>query len=198
MKFSIALQAGGSSTRMGQDKGLVNFQGQTMAGYILDQIDGFGDETYVISNQPEAYRQFNLPVYVDAMPGMGALGGIYTALFYAKFDVCLLLACDMPFVNLPLVEKLIDQSSGYDAVIPRIGTIPRPEPFKAVYRKTCLGPIKESLTGGQLRIRDFFEDVNVHYFDEEEIIKFDPEKLSFTNANTPDELLAAEKAATNL
>ena len=73
-KFSVVIQAGGKSTRMAQDKGLAPFNGVPLTQYILEQIQGLGNETIIISNRPESYEQFNLPIYEDVYQDIGALG----------------------------------------------------------------------------------------------------------------------------
>lgn len=195
MKLSIVFQAGGSSSRMGSDKGLLEFQGATMIDHILEQIKGLGDETLIISNNPSAYSQFGYPVFEDVYPGMGALGGIYSAIFHSKYEYTLLLACDMPFVNLPFTKYLLSYSSEYDAVIPVWEEGKYPEPFRAIYSKACLAPIKRSLDSGILRIRDFFDQINVKYIGRNEIVEYDPEGYSFFNVNHPEELVLAEEIA---
>ena len=75
--------------------------------YILKQVQGLGAEQIIISNKPEDYARFGLHVYRDVFPGRGALGGIYSAVFHAGSEHVLLLACDMPFVNLGLMKYLL-------------------------------------------------------------------------------------------
>ncbi|KAA3648360.1 MAG: molybdenum cofactor guanylyltransferase [Chloroflexi bacterium] len=188
MELSIVLQAGGKSSRMGQDKGLLDFGGVSLAQFILEQVDGLGAETIIISNQPEAYQQFGLPVYPDVYPDIGALGGLYSAIYHAKFEYCLLLACDMPFVSRPLVEHLISLAPDYDAVIPRLEPKEFAEPFRAVYKKSCLKPIEGAIKSGQRRVISFFDEVDIRFVDQPEIESIDPQGRSFFNINTPEDL----------
>ena len=195
-KFSVVIQAGGQSSRMGRDKGLLPFQGTTLIQYILGQLNRIGDETLIISNRPGDYENFGPTVYSDSIPDCGALGGIYSAVFYAKHDVCAILACDMPFINILLLHHLINLAPSYDAVIPRLVPNDYAEPFRAVYRKkTCLPAIKQRLDAGELKVSEFFDDVKIRYVEKEELQRFDQNLLSFTNINTPEDLAEAEKLA---
>jgi len=193
-KFSVVIQAGGQSSRMGRDKGLLPFQGTTLIQYILGQLNRIGDEILIISNHPDDYKDFGLTVYSDVIRDCGALGGIYSAVFYAKHDVCAILACDMPFINIPLLHHLINLAPGYDVVMPRLEPNEYAEPFRAVYRKkTCLPVIKQRLAAGELKVSEFFDVIKIHYVEKEELQRFDQNLISFTNINTPDDLESAEK-----
>ncbi|MFQ5615528.1 MAG: molybdenum cofactor guanylyltransferase [Anaerolineales bacterium] len=195
--LSVAIQAGGESTRMGADKALLPFQGGTMIEHILRQVEGLGDEIFIITNRPENYRRFGLPTFMDVIPNWGALGGLYSALYHSPQEYCLILACDMPFINRPLLEHIISLSPEYDAVVPRLS--PRfIEPFRAVYRKTCLPPIEAVIDAGQRRVISFFDQVNIRFVERAEIEQLDPECRSFFNVNTIEDLAKAGEMATGI
>ena len=190
-EFSVVILAGGASSRMGKDKALLPFRGVTMMDHILCQIEGLGKETLIIANEPEAYKQFGFPVYPDVSPGIGALGGLLSALTYAAHPHVLVLACDMPFVNLSLYQYLMEPALSYDAVIPML-TNERCEPFRSVYTKSCLQLIQNAIDGGERKATSFLPFVPVRYVDEDEVKRFDPTLQSFFNVNSPAELSEAE------
>ncbi|MFN2145744.1 MAG: molybdenum cofactor guanylyltransferase, partial [Anaerolineales bacterium] len=63
VNYSVAIQAGGMSNRMGRDKGLLPFGAVTLVEHIINQIKPLGYGIYIISNSPEDYRFLGLPVY---------------------------------------------------------------------------------------------------------------------------------------
>ena len=195
--FSIVLQAGGKSSRMGADKALVPFRGTILLGYILKQVRTLSDDLILISNRPADYARFGLPVFSDVYPDWGALGGLHAAIYHAPRDLCLVLACDMPFVNQAFLLHLLAESAGYDAVIPRLGPDRLAEPFRAVYRKSCLAPIEAAIAAGRRRANSFFEEVSARFVDENEILSFDPDLRTFFNVNTPEDLEIAERMASD-
>ncbi len=67
------------------------------------------------------------------------------------------------------------------------------EPFRAIYKKTCLNPIKISLEVGKLRVNSFFDQLNIRFVDWSEIEQFDPKGVSFFNINTPEDLEQAQQ-----
>ena len=186
--FSIVIQAGGQSTRMGRDKGLVPFGNGTLLEFILSQVESYKRDVFIISNQVEDYLQFGLPVYSDVIPGIGALGGVYSALYHAQTEYVLLLAVDMPFVNPALVEYLLQSAQGHDVVIPKVSEKGFLEPFRAVYSRRCLDAIKQKIDNGNRRVISFFEMVSVRVIEPDEIKLFDPQGVSFFNLNTPEDL----------
>jgi molybdopterin-guanine dinucleotide biosynthesis protein A len=195
--FSVVIQAGGQSKRMGSDKGLLPFGEGTLIEYILGQIEGLGGEQIIISNKPEEYSRFGLTVFPDVFPGRGALGGIYSAICHAKYEYILLLACDMPFVNLELFEYLLGLAPKHDVVVPVLKEDEFAEPFRAVYSKACLPAIQKALDEKKRRVISFFADVDVHYVKANVIHRFDPDERSFFNVNTPEDLAEGLRLANN-
>lgn len=187
---TVAIQAGGKSARMGVDKSFVLFQGRPMIEIVRDSVAGLGDELILITNKPDQYAHLGLPMYGDVYPEHGPLGGIYTALYYARFPHTLVVACDMPWLQRPLLAYMLSLRDTADIIAPRWDRFP--EPLHAVYGKACLGPIEENLKAQRLKITGFYGRVNVRFVDREEIARFDPEGRSFVNVNTPEELDASQ------
>lgn len=194
--LSVAIQAGGESSRMGRDKGLVPFLGQALILRVIERVRPLADEILVTTNQPQDYRFLGLPLFKDLIPDRGALGGLYTALSAAQHTRVAVVACDMPFVNSNLLklaqERLLDQQ--LDAVIPE--TDHGMEPFHAVYRReTCLEAVAAALEAGKWRLISWLPDVKFAPISHEEIQRYDPQQLAFLNVNTPEDLRRAEQLA---
>lgn len=194
--LTVVIQAGGESQRMGQDKALVPFLGEPLIQRLVRRVAPIADSLLVITNQPDRYLFLNLPLVQDILPGRGALGGLYTALFSASQPAVAVVACDMPFINPALLaaERDLLFNNQVDAVIPRLEQ--GIEPFHAVYRReTCLPAIKASIDAGKWRVDSWFPQISIRYLLPQDILPFDPYQLAFINLNTPDELLEAEKRA---
>ena len=71
--FSIVIQAGGQSSRMGQDKALLPFLGEPLIQRVLDRVRPIADEILVTTNQPDSYQFLDVPLYTDVTPGRGAV-----------------------------------------------------------------------------------------------------------------------------
>ncbi|MGA2111840.1 MAG: molybdenum cofactor guanylyltransferase [Anaerolineales bacterium] len=193
MAFSLVLLAGGRSSRMGQNKCLMELDGRALLNHILDQLGPQAAEMFIVADDPTPYLRAQLPAIGDETPGLGPLGGLATALGHAAQDHVLLTACDMPFVCLPLIERMLGYSEHADAVLPRLGG--EVEPLRAVYNRVCLEPVQEALRRGERRMISFLPRVHVRYLEEAEIGEFDPERLTFFNINTPADWARAEELA---
>jgi molybdopterin-guanine dinucleotide biosynthesis protein A len=190
--LSVVIQAGGRSSRMGSDKALVLLGGKTMIEHVLARVAGLGDEIIITTNNPGELGRFGLPLVADPIPGAGALFGLQTALAAAHESHVLLAACDMPFLQRPLLERLIALAPRADVVVPRIEG--RFEPLLAVYARTpCLEAVQRAIDAGERRMISFFPQVEVLALDEEQLRPFDPHQTSFFNVNTPEDLRRAEE-----
>jgi len=194
--LTIAIQAGGESLRMGQDKALLPFLGTPMIARVIERLAPIADEMLVTTNHPDEYRFLGVPLFTDLIPGRGALGGLYTALSAASHPLVAVVACDMPFINPDLVAFQSDLLLQADADI----SIPRLdeglEPLHAIYRRqSCLPHVSKALDSGKWRVDAWFEQVNVHEIPKYELLRADPQLLSFWNVNTPEDLQAAIQLA---
>jgi molybdopterin-guanine dinucleotide biosynthesis protein A len=188
--LSVAIMAGGKSSRMGQDKSFVLFEGRPMIETIIERVTGLGDELIIITNKPDEYAHFGLPLFSDVYPDHGSLGGIFTAVHYATHPHTLIVACDMPWLNRSLLKHMISLRQEADIIVPRWSEFP--EPLHAIYHKVCLPPIEANLQAKRLKIIRFYDEVSVRYVEREEIKQFDDDGRSFANINTPQDLRKLE------
>ena len=86
--LSIAIQAGGKSSRMGENKALIEFRGEKLIERMIHRVSHLTDDMLVVTNQPEVFSFLNVRIEIDLIPGIGTLGGVYTALEKAKKPIC--------------------------------------------------------------------------------------------------------------
>ncbi|MEM7332149.1 MAG: molybdenum cofactor guanylyltransferase [Chloroflexota bacterium] len=189
--LTVAIMAGGKSSRMGRNKSFVDLDGKLMIERVLATVAPLSTHQIIITNSPLLYEPFNLPMFSDLYPDHGPLAGIYTAVHHATTPYILIVATDMPWLNAYLLEFLIQLRQEAEVVVPRWQKFP--EPLHAVYSKAVLPAIKQSLDAKKLKIIRFFNEVTVRYVEREEIEMFDKNGRSFANINTPEELKEARK-----
>lgn len=196
--LSVVIQAGGQSTRMGEDKALKPFLGRPLIQRVVEQLGPIADEIIVTTNRPADYGFLNLRLVSDLKPGRGALGGLYTAIASATQPIVAVVACDMPFASASFLEaasRLLVQEEA-DVVIAKSNE--GYEPLHAVYlRETCLPAIESSIEADQWRVIAWFPQVKVRVLTSAEVSRFDPTGLAFWNVNTPEEFAEAERLATS-
>lgn len=197
---SIVL-AGGRSSRLGREKSGEIIAGESLIERIVNRLSYLNTEIlFVISDQQMNscfFPHTKAKTVVDLYPGQGPLGGIHTGLVYSNTLYNLVVACDMPFLNVSLLRYMISLSPGFDIVMPRIDGLN--EPLHAVYTKDCLTQLEALLYDSNLKVAHLPELVRTRYVVKDEIVRFDPKQLSFFNINTQPDLdraraLAAQEA----
>lgn len=180
--------SGGKSLRMGENKAFIEIEGVPIIQRIYTLFKELFHEVIIVTNQIELFKKFDSKIYSDLLPDKGALGGLYTGLFFSNFHYSFCVACDMPFLNKSLVQYLIKRIGDEDVIVPR--TKDGLQPLHAIYSKNCLDPIKEIIEQGKFKIIDIYHRVQVNIIEEADFISLDPFRESFINVNTPKELLS--------
>ena len=193
-KVCGAVLAGGAASRFrGRPKGLERVGGQRILDYVVSNLrQATGELPLLVANAADAETWYpGLKVVRDVLPQRGSLGGIYTAVTVTQGPV-LLVAWDMPFVPVPLLQALIEGSNGYDAFLPESGGKRGVEPLCAVYGPACGPAIRERLEQEDYRAIGFHDAVRVGTLALEEVIRHGDPTLLFYNVNTAEELAEAE------
>ncbi len=190
MEVSGIILAGGLSRRLGRDKAVEPIGGEPLIARVAGRLSCITDETVVVVNDTARSSKLPLPesarAVVDLYPNTGSLGGIFTGLTAATSEWGIVVACDMPFLNVELFKYMLSLRENHDAVVPVLDGWS--EPTHAIYSKVCLPHIEPKLKANELKIIRFFDEVRVRYVEQDEIEKFDPKHLSFFNINTPQDL----------
>ena len=129
--FSLVINAGGQSRRMGQDKALlpVPTSGQPLLYHIIQRLRHLPIQHLIVVSNDLTVAIFERPVTFvpDVYPGAGPLGGIATGLQLCS-EWGIFVACDMPLVNPHVFQFLCELASEqhveggdrWEAVVPHI------------------------------------------------------------------------------
>jgi molybdenum cofactor guanylyltransferase len=181
---AAAILAGGRARRFGgADKASLSLGGRRIIDRQLAALAPIADPILVVA--PDAARYADLPVRVvaDAIPDAGAIGGLYTALIEAPCERVIVVACDLPFVTEALFARLIAESEGVDAVVPRSAR--GLEPLCALYAKRCAEPLAAAIARGERRAAALPRELRVRELGTQALAACDPDGLLFVNVNTP-------------
>ena len=183
-EVTAIIMCGGKSLRFGRSKALEILGGKSLIEIVIERLQLLTDRLLLVTSQEKLALPASVKVETtaDIYPGKGPLGGIYTGLVASHTFLNVVVACDMPFLNIELLRYMVKQSAGYDAVVPKLekGMI---EPLHAVYSRNCVESIKARLDHNDLRLRSFLDGVKVRYIEREEYKPLDPQLLSFFNIN---------------
>ncbi|MEE9557141.1 MAG: molybdenum cofactor guanylyltransferase [Candidatus Adiutricales bacterium] len=188
--------AGGASTRMGRPKPLLDLAGQSILERVRSKLDTICSEIILVTHKPTDFIDCDLKIVQDLVPVRGPLGGLATGLFYAQYQWAIVLACDLPFLKLELLNLLARQAlaspQGPRAVIPYHAA--GWEPLVAAYSKACYKITRRLLDKGNASLLDLKDNgVPFQIIPEEDLREIDPDLSSFNNLNTPEDLARARE-----
>ncbi|SFJ90130.1 molybdenum cofactor guanylyltransferase MobA [Methylophaga sulfidovorans] len=192
---SGVLLAGGQSRRMGgQDKGLLPYQGRSMASHVIDSIVPQVDDFYISANRHiEEYQSFSFPVITDDLDNFqGPLAGILAVMEQIDSEYLLTVPCDNPLISPQLRQRLVEAvlATGSDIAIAHDGK--RLQPVFALIPRRLKQSLSDFLTSGQRKTRDWLFQHKVVEVD------FSDQANYFININTPDDLQAKPKIGSNI
>jgi molybdenum cofactor guanylyltransferase len=192
--------AGGRGSRLGRQKALEKIVGdRSLIENTVGTITPLCKEVIVVTSKEQidciSTANLNVKIAVDIYTGKAALGGLYTGLVNASTSLALVVACDMPFLNKSLLQYMVQLTSGFDIVVPKVEN--KVELLHGIYSKNCLETIKMLLEQNILSILKLLDLVKTRYVTDDEVNKIDPKHLSFFNINTQKDLLSAKDLLMN-
>jgi molybdopterin-guanine dinucleotide biosynthesis protein A len=193
-----ALLAGGANRRYaGQPKALEAVGGEPIAVRAIRALREAAGRVVLVANEFDTYRALGLEMRSDLRPGLGALGGIHTAVCWAEeagYLGALVAACDMPFLSAQLLRELVRDAGGDEVVAPESESRRGLEPLCAWYGSGCREAIEAALDRGDRHVISIFGDVPVRTLPLDELARFGDPELMFLNVNTPEDRERAEEA----
>ena len=175
--------AGGKSSRMGKDKGLINYNGIAIVEHIIGQIKPLVNKLVIVSNNIE-YEKFGFEVINDLMKGIGPAGGIYTALRHTDLELNFIVSCDMPYINKDGVQYIIQNSIHSQITVPEKDGIT--EPLVGVYSKDCLNKWTQLIQQRKIKLQEMILHFKLNIINVNDNILFD--NNFFMNINTKKDL----------
>jgi molybdenum cofactor guanylyltransferase len=186
--------AGGRAKRMGgQDKGLLNVNGQAMIELIIKQLSPQVDCLIINANRHlEQYKKFTYPVISDdnSSDFHGPLAGILSALKNCTTQYLLTIPCDSPFFPSDLSTRLLSTLIKENAEICVVHDGQRMQPVFVLIKTELQDSLQNYLDNGDRKIDLWYKQHHTVLAD-----LSDYSDISL-NINTPDELKNLEQKLT--
>jgi len=157
LNITAFILAGGKSSRMGTDKGLVELNSIPMIQYVLQTVNSVFHKVIIISNNP-AYKHFGVEVIADEIKDIGPLGGIITGMKNSETDWNFFIACDLPYMSKEIIELILLNANDCDAVIPVHQN--KPEPLCALYNIKEIIIFENSVNEKDFKIQNVYNKLN--------------------------------------
>jgi molybdenum cofactor guanylyltransferase len=182
--------AGGKSSRLGRDKGLLELGRKKLIEIAIENLSSVCNRILISSNS-DGYAKFGMEVVPDRIPNIGPMGGIYSSLSLSFTEINLVLAVDLPFINEGLLRYLLDQSRGVQVAVPWSGE-ERYEPLCACYNRSVLPIMEGFISQSNYKLPDLYKKIKLNRLIIDERLPFFTPKL-FQNINSLSELAKAKE-----
>ncbi len=180
MKMDITgvVLAGGESSRMGEEKSLMQFRKQQLINFSISALQPYCSEI-LISSSKDIHQKFSCRIIADEFQKIGPIAGIHSALKNSKTDYIIILPCDSPMVKPQFVQYLISQIEENDkAIVPQYQE--NKEPLFSIYHKSILAVVESQISNRDYRLTHLLDQVKA------KVIEV-TDRSCFVNINTPED-----------
>lgn len=195
--YSVIIVAGGFGTRLGGvDKASVILKGETLLARVRRRVRSLTDDVIIVVRASQAGEPGiqtaaeGARIVTDLEGHSGVLAAIAAGQLASRHDWSLVVACDMPFLQVLLIQYMWSLHDEVDVIVPRLAV--GMEPLHAFYHRRSLPALCDALARGRRRATSFYDSLRIRHVDESDIARHDPEGLSFLNINTPEDLSRAQ------
>ncbi|MCE5259521.1 MAG: molybdenum cofactor guanylyltransferase [Chloroflexi bacterium] len=190
LPVSIVILAGGRGERIGQDKATLLLEGVPLIQRGVSTALQLSDDVICVARADQDITVKGAAVVHDPPGNRGVLPAIFVGLEHARNDWVFLMACDMPFIQLPLVRYMLSLRQEYTIVVPKLSV--GLEPFHALYHRKVVPSLRTAIAQNKMRVISFYTGQNIREVSENEIKLYDPHLISFFNINTADDFIRAQ------
>ena len=187
-----AVLAGGESRRFGRPKALAEVGGSLLARRCVNTLTSAGLSVGIVAD-PRIGATLGVRSRPDLEAGLGPLGGLWTALEWARErgdTGVFLLGCDMPLVTTALIRLVIERS-GEAAVTAPVGPT-GPQPLCALYRLACLPEVEKRARSPDRSLHTLLDATEAALVSSETVATIADPEVVFWNVNTEEDGLRAE------
>lgn len=168
---------GGQSSRMGSDKSLLEYHGQTQRDFLYELLSQFCHQVYFSVRQDQ---EIYYPKLIDNQC-ISPISGILSAFDFDADAAWLVVACDMPLVNESVIKKLIQNRNPAKPATTFYNSINQaPEPLLTIYETSIYEPLKKFISEGNRSPKKLLQSLDI------ELITLDNDEF-LKNINTKEE-----------
>ena len=181
--IAAAILAGGQGRRMqGENKALLRIGGERIVDRQLRSLRDIAAPVFIVAGDPAPFADLGVDIFPDLLPGAGPMGGVHTALTSSPCARTIVVACDLPYLPIPLLRRLAEPSDA-QLVIPRSER--GLEPLCAAWSASAAGVLARRIQSGELKMAAVVEELRVEVIEPADLASFDPDGLLLVNVNTP-------------
>ena len=193
-----AVLAGGKSQRFGEDKSQVKLNGKFLIDYILSEIIDEFKEILIVSNNQIKFKNYeNISLINDFKKDQGPLGGVLSAMKWAKeknnkYKWISTFPVDTPFFKKEILQKFLSEINSEESKLFFIKSNNTRHNIFGIWSIDLMKKLENDLNEGQRKVELWANSVGVKVIDIE-FINDDP----FFNINTKEDLEKAKEKIKN-
>jgi|TARA_X000001036_G_scaffold163274_1_gene154978 molybdopterin-guanine dinucleotide biosynthesis protein A len=190
--------AGGKSQRFGEDKSQVKLDGKLLIDFILSEIvDEFKEILIVTNNQIAFQKSKKISTIKDFKKGQGPLGGVLSAMKWAKeknsnYKWISTFPVDTPFFKKKILKKFLSEINIEESKLFFIKSNNTRHNIFGMWSIDLMKKLEEDLNKGHKKVETWANSIGVKIINMEFMYE-DP----FFNINTKDDLEIAKKKIKN-
>ena len=151
-QVSLAIIAGGKSSRFGSQKLLAEFNGKRLIDLAVNLAGSVSDRIFIVGSAEVQLPDVNIPIIEDLVPGCGPIGGIYTALAKAEREWVAVMPGDMPYLKSEIYQYLWAFSAQQQPVV--AVSAKGIEPLVSIWPTSCASKLEQLIQQKRYKLRD--------------------------------------------
>jgi len=175
--------AGGKSRRLGEEKGLAEFNGKPLIQHTIDILQPVCYKIIISANrQLDGYAAFGYEVVEDQIKDIGPMGGLMACLERSDTRYNFVISCDTPFIPSDLFPFLLESIENFQVAVP-VHHDNYIEPLCAVYATNVIWQLQHCIENRNYKLTDFIAEVKAKKLTINDQLPFYHDEM-FVNMNT--------------
>ena len=158
-EYTGIILAGGQSSRMGTEKGLIQWKGKSLIEHAIGILTPVCKNILISANN-DHFDSLGYPVIQDLIPDSGPMGGIFSTLTKSETKYNFIIPTDTPFVTPELYRYLISHAGSFDVIVP-VDHVFFFQPLCAVYSISVLPAMEAQINKQILGFTPLFKKVEI-------------------------------------
>lgn len=182
MSLTVAVIAGGKSSRFGSSKALAEFRGKRLIDHAVSLAQQLSDKVFVCCGPSSLPIDSSIQQLTDVFPDCGPMSGLHAALEACKTDQLAIMPCDMPLLTTDVYKILLENHTSEQPVVAVSQT--GIQPLVSIWPVHTIETVKASLVSGRYGLQRLLKQLNAVE------ISFNKKKWyeKFQNVNTISDL----------
>lgn len=154
---------GGSSSRMGSDKFLMEINGKPQYLHLYHMISDLGIPTFISCTSDQTNKiPEDIPLLIDKFKSIGPIGGLATAIKHYPDTDWMVVACDLINLQPTTIQELISQNKGKGIVTFQKEESAFPETTITIYCTDVFETVENAVSQGKNSLQGILKSSNVH------------------------------------